>query len=148
MNVLSRKAEDYLEAILNITDKKGYARIKDIAQELGITPPSVTEMVSKLAKKKLVLYEKYGAVTLTERGRDIASSVKQRHETFNKFLKIILVPTDIAEKDACILEHHLNSKTIRQFSQFLEFIENEPSYSHFTDQFEKFCEQHATPTQH
>jgi DtxR family Mn-dependent transcriptional regulator len=148
MNVLSRKAEDYLEAILNITDKKGYARIKDIAQELGITPPSVTEMVSKLAKKKLVLYEKYGAVRLTEKGRDIARRVKQRHETFNKFLKIILVPTDIAEKDACILEHHLNTITIKQFSQFLEFIETEPSYSHFMDQFEKFCERQATTTQH
>ncbi|MBU7042319.1 MAG: metal-dependent transcriptional regulator [Theionarchaea archaeon] len=144
MKVLSRKAEDYLEAILNITERKGYARIKDIAHELGITPPSVTEMVSKLDKKKLVLYEKYGGVRLTEKGRDIASTVKRRHETFNKFLKIILVPTEIAEKDACILEHHLNSKTIKQFSQFLQFIENEPSYSQFIHQFEKFCEREAS----
>lgn len=144
MKILSRKAEDYLEAILNITERKGYARIKDIAHELGITPPSVTEMVSKLDKKKLVLYEKYGGVRLTEKGRDIACTVKRRHETFNKFLKIILVPTEIAEKDACILEHHLNSKTIKQFSQFLQFIESEPSYSQFVHQFEKFCEREAS----
>jgi len=145
MKILSRKTEDYLEAILNITDGGGYARIKDIAHELGITPPSVTEMVNKLAKKQLVLYKKYGGVQLTDKGREIASSVKRRHETFTKFLKIILVPKDIAEKDACILEHHLNSKTIKQFSQFLQFIENEPSHSQFIDQFEKFCEKETSP---
>lgn len=148
MKVLSRKAEDYLEAILNITDKGGYARIKDIAHELEITPPSVTEMVSKLAKKQLVHYEKYGGVKLTDKGREIASSIKRRHVTFTKFLKIILVPQDIAEQDACILEHHLNSQTIEQFSQLLQFIENEPLYSQFMDQFEEFCQKEASPVRH
>ena len=148
MKVLSRKAEDYLEAILNITDKGGYARIKDIAHELEITPPSVTEMVNKLAKKQLVHYEKYGGVKLTDKGKEIASSIKRRHVTFTKFLKIILVPQDIAEKDACILEHHLNSQTIEQFSQLLQFIENEPLYSQFMDQFEEFCQKETSPVHH
>ncbi len=144
--MLSRKAEDYLEAIYNITERKGYARIKDIASELQITPPSVTEMMGKLAKKGLVYYEKYSAVRLTEKGREIARTIKTRHDTFTTFLEIILVPNRIAEKDACELEHHLNSKTIEQFSKFVEFVQDAPLYPKWLNHFKEFCETGVHPT--
>ncbi|WP_244625073.1 metal-dependent transcriptional regulator [Methanococcoides vulcani] len=66
--MLSRKAEDYLEAILNIADDKGYARVKDVADSLDIRSPSVTEMVQKLDNLGYVIYRRYKGVTLTERG--------------------------------------------------------------------------------
>lgn len=139
MKMLTRKTEDYLEAIYNVTERKGYARIKDIASELHITPPSVTEMVQKLAKKNLVIYEKYSGVNLTEEGKAIAQAVKHRHDTFTTFLEIILVPTDIAEKDACELEHHLNPKTIEQFSRFVKFVKNAPMYPKWLTHFKEYC---------
>lgn len=140
MKMLTRKAEDYLEAIYTIAERKGYARIKDIASELHITPPSVTEMVQKLAKKDLVIYEKYSGVNLTEEGKAIAQTVKYRHDTFTTFLEIILVPKPIAEKDACELEHHLNPKTIEQFSKFVRFVKNAPMYPKWLTHFKEYCE--------
>jgi DtxR family Mn-dependent transcriptional regulator len=138
--MLSRKAEDYLEAIYNIIQRKGYARIKDISSELGVTPPSVTEMMGKLAQKKLVIYEKYSGVNLTKKGEKIAKTIKYRHDTFTTFLEIIMVPSPIAQKDACELEHHLNTKTIEQFSKFVEFVKNAPMYPKWLNHFKEFCE--------
>ncbi|ABE51739.1 metal-dependent transcriptional regulator [Methanococcoides burtonii] len=67
--MLSRKAEDYLEAILNITNDKGYARIKDVAVSLDLRPPNVTEMVQKLDSLGYVVCRRYEGVTLTGKGR-------------------------------------------------------------------------------
>jgi len=65
LSMLSRKTEDYLEAILNITEEKGYARVKNIANSLEIKPPSVVEMVKKLDKMGFVEHRKYEGVVLT-----------------------------------------------------------------------------------
>ncbi|MCK4637383.1 MAG: metal-dependent transcriptional regulator, partial [Methanomicrobia archaeon] len=117
--MLSRKTEDYLEAIYNIIEKKGYARVKDIASELKVSSPSVTEMMRKLNERGFIVYEKYSGITLTDNGRKIAEGVKKRHVIFEGFLEIILVPGDVASEDACTMEHHLDPKTIEQFSKFV-----------------------------
>ena len=119
---VSRRSEDYLRSIYEITERKRSARIKDIAKELGVRPSSVVEMVRKLHREGFVVYEKYGGVTLTQRGREIAEAVKERHETFKKLLEILLVPEEIALKDSHVLEHQLDPKTIQQFTRFVRFI--------------------------
>lgn len=79
-------------------------------------------MMKKLHNKGFVVYEKYGGVSLTPRGKDIAEPVKKRYHTFKKFLELVLVPEDIASKDAHLLEHSLLPKTILQFTRFVAFI--------------------------
>jgi len=115
-------AEDYLRAIYEIIGRKGHARIKDVSKELNVRQPTVVEMMKKLHDRELVIYEKYGGVSLTPRGKDIAEAVKTRHDIFEKFLEIILVPEDIALKDVHVLEHSLHPKTILQFTRFVDFI--------------------------
>ena len=141
---ISSKAEDYLRAIYEIVNKKGFVRIKDIARELGVKPPTVVEMMKKLDAKGLVDYEKYGGITLTARGLQIAELIENRHETFKNFLEILLVPKDVALKDAHILEHELTSKTIQQFSYFVDFISDHSERPMFMkrwlNEFEKYCE--------
>ena len=86
MHALSRKAEDYLEAILNASSEKGYARTIDIARELCIQPPTVVEMVQKLDRMGLIIYRKYDGVTLTPEGRKIAEVIRDRHVSIEQFL--------------------------------------------------------------
>jgi DtxR family Mn-dependent transcriptional regulator len=147
-NRISSKAEDYLRAIYEIVAQKGFARIKDIARELEVKPPTVVEMMKKLAAKGLVVYEKYGGITLTDRGTKIAELVEKRHETFKRFLEILLVPEDMALKDAHILEHKLHSETILQFSRFVDFIttcSDRPQFmKRWLEEFKKFCERTET----
>ncbi|HIE32192.1 MAG TPA: metal-dependent transcriptional regulator [Methanosarcinales archaeon] len=137
--MLSRKAEDYLEGILNITEEKGYARIKDIAVTLGVRPPSVVEMVDRLNKKGLVEYRKYDGVKLTEEGKDIALSVKDRHDIIKSFLEIINVPEKIADEDACTMEHELHTITTTQIKNLVIFVKNAPEYPEWLKHFEEFC---------
>jgi DtxR family Mn-dependent transcriptional regulator len=126
MYALSRKAEDYLEAILNASSEKGYARTKDIAKELDIRPPTVVEMVQKLDKIGMIVYRKYDGVTLTEQGRKIAEVIRDRHVTLRSFLELVAVPHAIAEKDACMMEHELSPETIEQIRSFISFVRENP----------------------
>jgi DtxR family Mn-dependent transcriptional regulator len=143
--MLSRKAEDYLEAILNITEKKGRTRTKDIALALGIKPPSVVEMLKRLHDMGLVEYQRYEGVRLTARGTGIARVVKERHETIRAFLEIINVPKKIANKDACIIEHELEPETIGQLKNFVRFVKSAPDYPEWLEHFETFCETGVHP---
>ncbi len=121
---LTDREEDYLRAIYELICSKGYARIKYIAIKVKVTPASVVEMMKKLREKNLVNYEKYEAITLTDIGAQYAEAISKRHDTFKKFLKIINVPDNVAEKDAHILEHYLDPKTINQFTRFVDLVNN------------------------
>jgi DtxR family Mn-dependent transcriptional regulator len=141
---ITGKAEDYLRGIYEITQEKGFARIRDIANHIDVKPSSAVEMVRKLDRLQLVKYEKYGGVMLTSKGRDLAEVIEKRHETFKKFLEIILVPKNVALKDAHVLEHRLHPRTILQFSKFVDFIENAQDNPRFLKKwrsaFKRYCE--------
>ncbi|HII98976.1 MAG TPA: metal-dependent transcriptional regulator [Methanoregula sp.] len=138
MQALSRKAEDYLEAILNASSEKGYARTRDIARELGLQPPTVVEMVQKLDKIGMIVYRKYDGVTLTPEGRRIAEIIKDRHETIQMFLELFRVPESIASKDACMMEHELTPDTIGQIRLFFTFLKENPGAANAMKNFEAF----------
>jgi len=136
---LSRKAEDYLEAILNVSLEKGYAKTRDIAAELSVQPPTVVEMVRKLDAMGLVTHRRYEGVTLTPEGRSIAEVIKYRHETLRAFLTLIQVPEGAASRDACIMEHELSPETIEQIRHFVEFIGTDAGSLDLLRRFEGFC---------
>ncbi|NMA09727.1 MAG: metal-dependent transcriptional regulator [Methanomicrobiales archaeon] len=126
---LSRRAEDYLEAILNVTLEKGYARTKDVACELEISPSTVVEMFQKLDGMGLVEYRRYEGVVLSPSGREVAEAVKFRHDTLKEFLMAINVPEKIADSDACSMEHELHPSTIQQIRLLLEALQLDPGIS-------------------
>lgn len=123
---MRRRVEDYLEAIYNISKRNGIARTTEIAKTLRISPASVTEMLQKLHKRGLVVYSKYNGVVLTDKGKEIGVEIKRRHDIIMRVLEFLQVPKDIAERDACIMEHNLSRETINQLEKFVEFVENCP----------------------
>jgi DtxR family Mn-dependent transcriptional regulator len=143
--MLSRKAEDYLEAILEITEQKGYTRIRDIASALAVKPPSAVEMVKRLNELGLVEYRKYDGVRLTSKGKELAGVVKERHDTIRTFLEIIKVSEKIANKDACIIEHELEPETIERLKKFVRFVKSAPDYPEWREHFETFCKTGVHP---
>ena len=136
---LTMKEEDYLEAILNVSREKGYAKTRDVADELELSAPSVVEMFVKLDRKKLVVYRKYEGVTLTDAGRIIAEQIKYRHDVLVGFLRLINVPDPVATKDACFMEHELDAATIQQIKQFVEFVETTKSAQLELKRFGTYC---------
>lgn len=138
--MLSRRTEDYLRTILNITEEKGYARVKDIAESLGVKPSSVVEMLKKLNDAGYVIHRRYDGVTLTQKGLELGRTAKNRHEIIQTFLEIIKVPKTIAIKDACKMEHELHPKTIEQIGNLVRFVKSSPGNPEWLQQFQTFCD--------
>ncbi len=123
--MLSRISENYLRVIYEITEKKGYARPKDIAGTLCVSSASVTEMMQKLAREELVNYEKRGAITLTPEGRRRASAIKMRYQVFLKLFEMAGVSSQTAYMDACYIEHHLSEETVTKLVEFVGRLEKD-----------------------
>jgi len=124
---LSSAMEDYLEAILNIAERSGIVRVTDIASRLGITKASVAQAIANLKELGLVKQERYGPIELTQRGREIASKVQQRHLMLKRFLiEVLGVDPKIAERDACLIEHAVSPQTMEKLMSFLESLQKTP----------------------
>ncbi|MHC1595314.1 MAG: transcriptional regulator MntR [Candidatus Syntropharchaeales archaeon] len=123
--MLSRGMEDYLEVIYKLIQEKGYARSTDIAHQLDVRPPSVTEMVQRLDEDGLLVYERYRGITLTEEGERVAKSVLRRHALLFEFLTLLGVDEEIADLDACGMEHCLHPETVKVISCFLTCLKGQ-----------------------
>ncbi|MFN7990974.1 MAG: metal-dependent transcriptional regulator [Candidatus Micrarchaeia archaeon] len=124
--MLSRISENYLRVISEISEKKGYARPKDIANTLGVSSASVTEMMQKLSREDLVNYEKRGAITLSESGKLRASAIRMRYQVFLKLFEMAGVSSQTAYMDACYIEHYLSEETVSKLVHFVEKLEKQP----------------------
>ena len=120
-------AEDYLERIHDLVAEKGYARIVDIAGLLGVSSPSVTRMVQKLAKGGFLKYEKYRGIVLTASGETLGKAVKGRHESLEEFLRMIGVtdPKTIWN-DVEGIEHHVSPATMKAIRTLVQFFDETP----------------------
>ena len=100
--------ENYLEAILVLTEKKGYCRSVDVAEYLDITKPSVSVAVSRMVKDGYLETDQNKFLHLTEKGRRIASQTYEKHTFFLKKLKEAGVAEEIADVEACAMEHGIS----------------------------------------
>lgn len=110
---LQRAGEDYLEAMLFMKEKHGYIRSVDIADYLGVTKPSVTYSTKRLRENGYITMDKEGLITLTETGMAVAMKMGQRHKTLTAFLVSLGVDPEVAEADACKIEHDVSEETFR-----------------------------------
>ena len=124
---LTASLEDYVEAIYNIASKQGAARVTDIAADLDVAKSSVTAALKNLSARGLVNYDPYSIVTLTGEGRAAARRVVRRHVILEKFLEEVLaLPREVAEANACRLEHAMETEVVDRLLEFVEFIERCP----------------------
>ena len=114
---IQKAAEDYLEAMLMLKEKNGYIRSIDIAQQLGVTKPSVTYSTKRLRENGYIKMDKDGLITLTESGMEIASRIYTRHKVLTQFFEKLGVPADVARDDACKVEHDLSPETFEAISK-------------------------------
>ncbi|MHC4502650.1 MAG: metal-dependent transcriptional regulator [Planctomycetota bacterium] len=124
---ISPAMEDYLEVILRLSRRTGFARARDIASALDVKRSSVTGALRHLAQMKLVNYKPYEFITLTPKGRGAARRVTGRHEALARFFREVLgVPGPTADSDACRIEHGLSRETVDRLMGFMEFLEECP----------------------
>ncbi|PKM71835.1 MAG: DNA-binding protein [Firmicutes bacterium HGW-Firmicutes-16] len=106
-----KASEDYLEAMLMMKERHGYIRSIDIAEELGVTKPSVTFTTKRLRENGYITMDKDGLITLTATGMEIAARMYDRHKLLTKFFIRLGVDEKVAREDACKVEHDLSDET-------------------------------------
>ena len=106
--------DDYLEAILIIRQKKGFCRSTDIASWLGISRPSVSVELGKLAELGLIRMDEDKMLHLTDEGFALADSTYAKHVYLKRLLLSVGVDEAVAEKEACSMEHALSSDSFEK----------------------------------
>ena len=123
MEGLSENLEDYLETILVLQNKTTVARVKDIADKLGVLSGTVTSALRSLSEKKLINYKPYSLITLTKKGKKIAGEILRRHNLIKDFLQyVLLLEEKKAEENACRMEHSMDRNAINRLVQFIDYI--------------------------
>jgi DtxR family Mn-dependent transcriptional regulator len=118
----SPSVEEYLEALYNITQDNDMATTSEISRRLNIAPPSVTEMLQKLADSGYINYSPYRGVTLTAKGFALAEKMARKHRILERFLYDVLrVKKEKVHLEACEMEHSLSDATERSMCQRLNF---------------------------
>jgi DtxR family Mn-dependent transcriptional regulator len=148
-NNLSASLEDYLEAIYHIIQDKntaGMARSKEIAARLQVSRASVTEALRALAKRELINYAPYEAITMTAKGKKAAESVIFRHDALKQFfIEVLAVDHYVAEEGACRVEHAAPPEVIAQMISFIEFLKICPrGGNELLQGFADYCKQGKT----
>ena len=119
---LSKTAEDYLEVMYVLEKTYGRIRIKDIADRLGVKPSSVIEYLKRLDSEGFVSYKPGSRAKLTDTGRRLAEKIYKRHVIIKEFLVLLGVPEDVADKDACYIEHGIHPITLEKVIEFIKRI--------------------------
>ena len=113
--------QDYLKAMLFLSESMDEIRVTDVASMLNIAKASVAQEIDHLKKHGLVTQKKYGPIELTADGKNIANEVRWRHSKLKQFLVEVLdVDPKIAEKDACLMEHAVSAHTMIKLMDYLE----------------------------
>ena len=119
---IRESAEDYLEAILRLSQKGGGVRSVDIATMLSVSKPSVSHAMKLLREDGYIAMDRYGTVTLLDKGAEIANRIYERHTVLTTMLESLGVPSEIARADACKMEHDISDEGFARIKERL--IEN------------------------
>lgn len=112
-------AQDYVEAIADLSVSLGEARVVDLARRLGVTHVTVNRTLARLQQAGYVNTQPYRAIFLTDAGRKLAEECRRRHQTVAAFLRKLGVSEKTAELDAEGIEHHVSPETLAAFEKLL-----------------------------
>jgi DtxR family transcriptional regulator, Mn-dependent transcriptional regulator len=114
----SEIAEEYLEAVYDLTLNGGTAKTNEIADRMQVSPASATEMIQRLSAEGYLYYERYKGASLTDKGEKVARKIKRKHRLLERFLVDVLgAKREEIHDEACRLEHVISDESERRICQ-------------------------------
>lgn len=123
--MLSPSLEDYLEEAYRFSQSSAPVRVTDISKKLNVSLPSVSKALGRLKEKEYIVYEPYGEIILTEKGKKLGNFLVERNQLLQEFLKLICADCDTAA-EAEAMEHYLSGETIKAIHKLVQFLRNYP----------------------
>jgi DtxR family Mn-dependent transcriptional regulator len=141
---VTHSAAHHMEAVADLIDEYGYARVTDVARKLSITRGSVSITIKNLKQRRYVTQDSRGFLRLTKSGEEIVRAVQARKAVLLQFFTDILgLDADDAAGDACKIEHLISNKTAGRITRFLRFIESDApearAFLHSLKAFDEPC---------
>ncbi|WP_101697369.1 metal-dependent transcriptional regulator [Clostridium minihomine] len=115
---IQESAENYLETILVLKNRRGEVRSIDIANEMNFSRPSVSHAMKQFRENGLIVMDESGYIELTESGREIAERIYERHTLISEFLIALGVEEEIAKEDACRMEHAISEESFSKLREY------------------------------
>jgi len=122
----TESTEMYLKEIYLLSRDGDAAKTGDIADRLGVSPPSVTEKLSGM-DDAFVEYQKYKGAQLTEDGREMAEDILQKHCLVERFLVKFLDVDEGFHEEACRIEHVMSDEVASQLGAIVDQESDCPS---------------------
>lgn len=120
---LTPSMEDYIEMIYRMSNQQDSVRVNDLADKLNVQPPSVTKMMKRLRQKKLLNYERYGVISLTDAGKNLGKFYLERHNILKGFLAMLGIQNNI-QQHVEQMEHYVNWETLHVIRNFVMFLQD------------------------
>lgn len=117
---IHESAENYLESILMLKQKKGMVRSIDIVNELEYSKPSVSVAMKNLRENGYIQMDSDGYITLLPPGQEIAERMYERHVALSQWLISLGVDPEVAVKDACKMEHVISNETFEAMKKVMD----------------------------
>ena len=119
-NRITHSAAHHLIAVMELKKTRGYARVTDVAKQLGITTGSASTNLKNLKKRGLIIEDDNRFLNLSEEGEQIAAMVLRRKQALQDFLvKVLEVDPEQAEIDVCKTEHLISLETTEKLEAFI-----------------------------
>ena len=117
---VNESSEDYLETILILSERLSAVRSVDIANEMGFRKSSVSVAMKNLRERDHISVSEEGFIRLTDKGREIAEMIYERHKFLSSWLMGMGVPREIALEDACRMEHVVSRESFQAIKEFVK----------------------------
>jgi len=115
--------EMYLETIHVLEKRLSEVKSIDVANELNYSRASVSRAIKLMVEKEYITLDSKKNITLTEKGLDIANRIYDRHITLTSVLEKLGVDKDVAEADACKMEHVISDETMDAIKKYCKKME-------------------------
>ncbi|MBF8982835.1 DNA-binding protein [Lutibacter sp. B2] len=139
--MLSPSLEDYLEEIYRLSTLKDNIRVRDIADQLSVSSPSVVKALKKLNGENYINYERYSEISLTPKGKKLGNLLVKRNAVLQEFLTVIHSYCDKG-KEAEAMEHYLSSPTISAIENLIAFMHQDQVKKMFDEFNNSIIDQH------
>ena len=115
--IMQESGEMYLETIYRLSQSLPVVRSIDVSEYIGYSKPSVSRAIGILKKQEYITVDKFGAITLTDKGRERAQYIFERHTCLTKIFTLLGVNAETAAEDACKAEHILSEQTLEKIRE-------------------------------
>lgn len=121
--MISKSLEEYLKTMYVLQKQTGNIRVTDIAEKMKCTKPSVNKAINNLKENKLVNYESYGTIELTEDGENLAKKILEAYDIIYVFLKDVLnLDEQQAKDEAEKIKLTMSDDTINKLAKYVHNV--------------------------